>query len=159
MKLSKFLILLVFSSVVSFYGCKDESKEPVTDTPTQQNTDPQPIDFNKTPSQTTAQSGQNAQGVYHYTCNNGCAGGAAAAGNCGTCGNKLAHNQAYHSNQNDTTNTADPFNQNTTTTNSGQNAAGVWHYTCSNGCAGGAGAAGNCGSCGNALAHNQAYHL
>lgn len=39
-----------------------------------------------------------------------------------------------------------------------QNAAGVWHYTCSAGCEGGAGAAGPCGKCGGQLAHNQAYH-
>lgn len=39
-----------------------------------------------------------------------------------------------------------------------QNAAGVWHYTCSKGCAGGAGVAGSCTTCGNALAHNQTYH-
>lgn len=39
-----------------------------------------------------------------------------------------------------------------------QNAAGVWHYTCSNGCAGGAGSAVACAGCGNTLAHNQAYH-
>ena len=39
-----------------------------------------------------------------------------------------------------------------------QNAAGVWHYTCSKGCAGGAGAAGNCATCGGPLAHNSAYH-
>ena len=39
-----------------------------------------------------------------------------------------------------------------------QNAAGVWHYTCAKGCAGGAGAAGNCATCGGPLAHNQAYH-
>jgi hypothetical protein len=39
-----------------------------------------------------------------------------------------------------------------------QNAAGVWHYTCSKGCAGGAGAAGPCGTCGGSLGHNTAYH-
>jgi hypothetical protein len=39
-----------------------------------------------------------------------------------------------------------------------QNAAGVWHYTCAAGCAGGGAAAGPCSSCGSTLAHNQAYH-
>ena len=39
-----------------------------------------------------------------------------------------------------------------------QNAAGVWHYTCAKGCAGGAGATGPCATCGNTLAHNKAYH-
>lgn len=39
-----------------------------------------------------------------------------------------------------------------------QNAAGVWHYTCPKGCAGGAGSAAACATCGSTLAHNQAYH-
>ncbi len=38
----------------------------------------------------------NASGVFHYICANGCAGGAAAQGNCATCGGALTHNQAYH---------------------------------------------------------------
>lgn len=41
----------------------------------------------------------NAAGVYHYTCTNGCAGGAGSAKACATCGAMLAHNQAYHSTQ------------------------------------------------------------
>lgn len=49
-------------------------------------------------------------------------------------------------------------NANPATPEPAQNAAGVWHYTCSNGCAGGAGAAGTCGTCGGTLAHNTAYH-
>lgn len=44
------------------------------------------------------------------------------------------------------------------TTEPAQNAAGVWHYTCSKGCAGGSGTAGNCAVCGGPLAHNSAYH-
>lgn len=44
------------------------------------------------------------------------------------------------------------------TTEPAQNAAGVWHYTCPNGCAGGAGSATACAKCGSTLAHNQAYH-
>lgn len=39
-----------------------------------------------------------------------------------------------------------------------QNAAGVWHYTCSTGCAGGAGSAVPCATCGSTLVHNTAYH-
>lgn len=39
-----------------------------------------------------------------------------------------------------------------------QNADGVWHFTCPNGCSGGAGAQQACGSCGATLAHNSAYH-
>lgn len=43
-------------------------------------------------------SAQNAKGVFHYTCPKGCAGGAAGAGKCATCGGELAHNQAFHNN-------------------------------------------------------------
>ncbi|RMG87651.1 MAG: hypothetical protein D6714_01920 [Bacteroidetes bacterium] len=45
-----------------------------------------------------AAAAQNAAGEYHYICSKGCAGGAAAAGNCATCGSPLAHNQAFHNN-------------------------------------------------------------
>lgn len=41
---------------------------------------------------------QNANGVYHYTCPSGCAGGGAGAGSCSGCGGALAHNQEYHNN-------------------------------------------------------------
>jgi hypothetical protein len=60
----------------------------------------------------------------------------------------LAHNQAYHSQPQTTTPTPQP-----------QAApAGVFHYTCPNGCAGGAAQAQACATCGTMLAHNQAYH-
>lgn len=39
---------------------------------------------------------QNAAGVWHYTCEKGCLGGAGAAGTCNSCGGTLAHNSAYH---------------------------------------------------------------
>jgi len=45
-----------------------------------------------------------------------------------------------------------------TTTEPPQNAAGVWHYTCPKGCAGGGGSAVACATCGTTLAHNAAYH-
>ena len=111
-----------------------------------------------------AEPAQNSVGVWHYTCSNGCAGGAGAAGSCATCGNALAHNSTYHDNAAPTpisTETATSnvnLSGNPTTPEPAQNAAGVWHYTCSAGCAGGAGAAGNCASCGGALAHNSGYH-
>lgn len=38
----------------------------------------------------------NASGEYHYTCPNGCAGGAGAMGTCTSCGATLAHNDAFH---------------------------------------------------------------
>jgi hypothetical protein len=59
-----------------------------------------PVQVNPTGGTTatpTPPSAQNAKGEYHYTCAKGHA-GAASAGNCGTCGEPLAHNQAYHSN-------------------------------------------------------------
>ena len=39
---------------------------------------------------------RNTKGVYHYTCNTGCTGGAASATACSSCGEALAHNTAYH---------------------------------------------------------------
>ncbi len=100
--------------------------------------------------------------VPHYKCPNNCAGGVgAAAGTCSVCGTTLAHNQAYH-NQTPNPATPNPANPAATpqppTPSPAQNAAGVYHYTCSNGCAGGGASAGTCASCGGALAHNPAYH-
>ena len=45
----------------------------------------------------TTSDGPNANGQFHYTCSNGCTGGAGKAGNCSSCGNALEHNTAYHS--------------------------------------------------------------
>ncbi len=134
-----------------------------------------------------AEPAQNAAGVWHYTCPNGHAGGAGSATACGECGTTLVHNQAYHGG-NAATPTANgatvpvtpggtpptmfadpstpPVNATLgtnpapipTTAEPAQNAAGVWHYTCSNGCSGGAGSAIACTQCGSTLAHNQAYH-
>ena len=115
-------------------------------------------------------TGVNAS-VKHYICSNNCVGsGGDAAGTCPVCGNAYTHNDAYH-NQATTTPTTSPAagatTESTTTnvtftdpnsTEPAQNAAGVWHYTCGNGCEGGAGAAGNCAKCGAALAHNSEYH-
>jgi len=125
----------------------------------------------------------NIIGGAHYVCTlTGCAGvGAAGAGSCEVCGNALAHNQGFHANDAATPQTANeglsPLFTNpqsggaaaSTTTNPittapaatpepAQNANGVWHYTCSNGCAGGAGSAIACAGCGSTLAHNQGYH-
>ncbi len=147
-----------------------------------------------TPPPATTEPAQNAQGVWHYTCPNGCEGGAGSATPCGKCGTTLTHNAAYHAN---TGNTATNVNSNpgniptlpqdgsqtfslgegsaiealgtpnvarpvTTPPNKtpepAQNLKGVWHYTCSDGCAGGAGSAIACASCGKTLVHNQEYH-
>lgn len=119
---------------------------------------------------TTPEPAQNAAGVWHYTCPNGCSGGAGSAIACPAgCGATLAHNQAYHDSK--TTVATSTNGVITPTSNDGpivsspnnpeppQNAAGVWHYTCPNGCAGGAGSAVACpAGCGATLAHNSAYH-
>ena len=129
MKNFKLLTLLLFCTTLFFHGCKDKTESTKQETP-----EPQPIDFSKTPSQSSTEPTQNASGVYHYTCSNGCPGGAGSAVNCGTCGELLVHNQAYHSNSAQNNN---PFNTPTPTAETGQNAAGIWHYSCSNGCPGG----------------------
>ncbi len=154
MKYFKILTILVFSSVITFSGCKDDTPEPIKETrvplqvfdaPTQQNA--------TTANSTTPTARQNAGSLYHYTCSNGCAGGAGVAGNCSTCGNPLAHNQAFHNNTPTTApSTTPPIPE------PSQNTAGVWHYSCGKGCAGGSGAAGNCSTCNGALTHNTAYH-
>jgi len=152
------ILTLLFCSVLALNSCKDDKTETTNTTETN---DPvrQPLPIFDAPTQqnTTAQA---AGSAYHYTCSQGCAGGSAAAGNCSTCGNPLAHNQAYHNNTNNTPTTTTPTNPNTTppTPEPSQNTAGVWHYTCSQGCAGGAGSASNCANCGTKLAHNSAYH-
>lgn len=109
---------------------------------------------------------QNADGVWHYTCPNGCEGGAGSATECSKCGTRLKHNVAYHSNPGATPNSpviqspavngqpATPKPQ-----SAPQNAAGEWHYACATaGCGGGAGGPGTCPKCGAALKHNTAYH-
>lgn len=101
-----------------------------------------------------------ASNVPHYICPNNCAGsGGSDQAKCPVCGTDYVHNQAYHAQQPQSAPTPTP----TTTLpqpapEPAQNAAGVWHYTCAKGCAGGSGTAGTCASCGGALAHNSAYH-
>ena len=129
---------------------------PTTNTITNQQTTPPP----------TAEPAQNADGVWHYTCPNGCDGGSGTASVCGGCGATMVHNTAYHNNNTPPppppTNPADANNSLIQTApptpEPAQNANGVWHYTCANGCAGGAGSAGPCPSCGATLQHNTAYH-
>lgn len=105
--------------------------------------------------------------VHHYVCADGCEGGFGNLNSpCPGCGKTLAHNKAFHSQANNTTNTT-TSGQNTIVNQvppptkepaPAQNAAGVWHYTCTTGCAGGAGVMGACSGCGGQLAHNKAYH-
>ena len=118
---------------------------------------------------------QNSIGVWHYTCPNGHSGGSGSATACGDCGTTLVHNTTYHDapsgaiTPSANTSTVVPAGSegiNVTpnavptpkTPEPAQNSAGVWHYTCSNGCSGGAGSATACASCGSTLAHNSGYH-
>lgn len=168
------IILLLLCSFSILYSCKEKADEPkeVTSSPKESTNS---ADFLNAiaPSNTAAptqqtEPAQNAAGVWHYTCAKGCAGGAGTAVNCATCGSLLQHNQAYHGTTTPntpmtTTNpTTNPTSSSTATPNPkaepAQNAAGVWHYTCSKGCAGGSGTAEPCKTCGTLLAHNQAYH-
>ncbi len=196
MKYLTYAMLLAFLGAMVSCGSKPDRPESVLNE-TQKAYDG--ADLNNTaattPPAATAEPAQNAAGVWHYTCPNGCAGGAGSAVPCGTCGTTLAHNAAYHQGgagqpnikttttspgpggvQPGNTITFDPsnpgasanaaINTGTTTINPtankqpepAQNAAGVWHYVCGNGCEGGAGAAGPCPKCGGTLAHNSDYH-
>ncbi|WP_298263181.1 hypothetical protein [uncultured Lutibacter sp.] len=106
----------------------------------------------------------------HYICKNKCENsGSNMAGICATCNTPYVHNAAYHKDEflksgplNVPSNALNP-NQTTsapnkTTPSPSQNAAGVFHYTCKNGCVGGAASASNCKVCGEALEHNTLYH-
>ena len=163
------IIILLLCSFTFLHACKEEAKT-TEETISTANEGTNSTDFlnaiapsnGAAPTQ-QAEPAQNAAGVWHYTCAKGCAGGAGTAVNCATCGNLLQHNQAYHNNTTNTpmatTNPASTTPMATTPpAEPAQNAAGVWHYTCSKGCAGGSGTAEPCKSCGTLLAHNQAYH-
>lgn len=154
MKYLKFLAVALICSIVSLSSCKEATKAPEKEIQKEFT-----IEDLAAPPATTIQNPagvdppQNAMGVWHYTCSQGCAGGAGTATNCTTCGGLLAHNTGYHAQANPTQNFA---TQPTAAPN--QNTAGVWHYSCAKGCAGGSGTASNCSTCGDALAHNQKYH-
>lgn len=109
--------------------------------------------------------GKTTTKVQHYFCANKCENsGGDAAGNCPTCKTPYTHNQAFHNNdflKNGPLNVPKvnlDSNPNSKTSSPAQNALGVFHYTCPNGCYGGAGTVEKCASCGSDLAHNQAYH-
>ena len=115
--------------------------------------------------------GGGVAGVEHYICPSGHVGsGGAGQGACSQCGAALVHNQAFHANDAAPAPAAatgqNPMFQDPNAaptiaappTEPAQNAAGVWHYTCAAGCAGGGATAGPCSQCGATLAHNQAYH-
>lgn len=113
---------------------------------------------------------QNSIGVWHYTCPSGHSGGSGSATACTECGTTLVHNTIYHDTApsapsstiipagSEGINVTPGAIPNPSTPEPAQNAAGVWHYTCSTGCSGGAGSATACGTCGSTLVHNTAYH-
>ncbi|MCB9082091.1 MAG: hypothetical protein H6555_10310 [Lewinellaceae bacterium] len=122
----------------------------------------------------TAPAATAVNASFHYICSKGCNNGGDQLGNCTTCGAQLMHNDAYHSQNPNAGATTPPGGVSPVFVNPGgttqpaqaapqpadppQNAAGVWHYTCPSGCAGGSGSPIACPTCGAALAHNQAYH-
>lgn len=112
----------------------------------------------------TPEPAQNAAGVWHYTCSKGCAGGAATATACAKCGTTLSHNQAYHGAATPAGAAGAPGQTptitmpNTKQPEPPQNKAGVWHYVCPDGHAGGGGGATPCSKCSKTLVHNKAYH-
>lgn len=167
---------------LAFTSCENDAANSADDAANPAPVTTQPVTPNAT-QPAANQPAANNSGVEHYICPNGHVGsGGPSAGNCSQCGTALTHNQAYHSqNQpainpatnsgtNPGTNASSPLFQNTPgaagntpsitpqTSSPAQNANGVWHYTCSKGCAGGSGSKGNCANCGAELAHNQAYH-
>ncbi|MCU0347919.1 MAG: hypothetical protein MUC59_13345 [Saprospiraceae bacterium] len=173
MKIKSLLAILAFCAVGALFSCKNEG-DAARDAAVQSLQSGQPAgDAAANPAATpAAEPAQNAAGVWHYTCPKGCEGGAGSATACAKCGTTLAHNAAYHPAP--TQEASTPVDKPTVTSlppgmtqvespikkeEPAQNAKGVWHYTCSAGCAGGAGSATACAKCGKTLAHNQAYHL
>lgn len=146
MKILKSLLLLVLAIAAVACSNNDSSSD-------QLGPPPAPIDPStlNAPSQNSASVPGVVPGQKHYICPNNCANsGGDAQGNCPVCGTAYVHNAAYHAQP--------PANTPQQQPSPAMNAAGVYHYTCTNGCAGGAGSAGICPSCGGQLAHNQAYH-
>ena len=159
MKFLSILSVLALCAITIFSACKNEgnaARDAAVENATPTTTNP------STPAPATPEPAQNAEGVWHYTCPNGCEGGAGAVGPCPKCGATLAHNTSYHGNANPAAPTPAPGTAATPPVapakEPAQNAAGVWHYTCSNGCEGGAGSAIACSKCGSTLVHNTAYH-
>ena len=159
MKYFKILTLVLLSSFMTFYSCNDDKKTVKEDSSKQ-------VKVEKTQTPPTlkapAEPAQNASGVWHYTCKIGCPGGAGSAVKCENCGNFLAHNTTYHG-ATSSTNSSPMINPSATPAapaapEPAQNSAGVWHYTCANGCSGGSGSASSCATCNGKLAHNSAYH-
>ncbi len=157
MKYFKIPALLLLSLFLSLSSCNDQTKTPKdNNSKAVEVKKPSAEPSAKTPA--TTEPAQNTAGVWHYTCRIGCPGGAGSAIACHTCGNILIHNTVYHDKANNEPFASPAATPVTKTPEPAQNSAGVWHYTCEKGCAGGSGSAGTCSTCNGALAHNSAYH-
>lgn len=169
MKSINLLTFLILCLGLAFTSCQSSESKKIRDEAREALPAPSATDAAVTPATPPATPPATNPNEPHYKCPNNCQGGVGAtAGPCPVCGTELAHNQAYHNpppNQaNPATTTTPPTitppaNTNTTQPPApAQNAAGVYHYTCSNGCAGGGASATACATCGATLVHNQAYH-
>jgi len=165
--MKNFILFLSLVAGLSLAACSNSGSESATEQAPEQmttNTDNSTPQINITnPESTNATA--SASGQKHYICPNNCEGsGGDSGGTCPKCGTAYVHNAAFHANATTPTtagdNSGNPIiNMNTPpTAEPAQNANGVWHYTCPNGCQGGGGSAVACGKCGATLAHNTAYH-
>jgi hypothetical protein len=160
------IILCAAASMMISVACSDKKSDEVRDSARESlNVDQRSVPGPETNVSDFQTPPAAAAGVHHYICPNNCEGsGGSSQVNCPVCGTQYVHNAAYH-NQTATTPTTtstDPSAGTTPPTNitppAAQNAAGVYHYTCPNGCDGGAASSGSCATCGTALVHNAAYH-
>ena len=150
--MKNFTILLMVGLLAFAMSCSNDKSSNLGPSP-------QPINPNVPSAAPSAPAAPSAQGVavQHYICPNNCANsGGPTAGTCPVCGSTYLHNAAYHSQPGAANNSA--ANAVPQTPSAAQNAAGVYHYTCPNGHAGGAGTAQPCAVCGTTLVHNQAFH-
>lgn len=164
MKYLRFLSLAAIGLMILCIACKNDKKTEEGVTLLTEEAVPKSgaSENGAAPANATPEPPQNAAGVWHYTCTKGCPGGAGAASPCSTCGETLVHNQSYHGQQAAPAGTENPAGAAGQAAGKQpeppQNAAGVWHFTCPKGCAGGAGAAVPCAKCNTRLEHNKAYH-
>ncbi len=163
-----FLLLILFVSIVS---CKNEKQ--TADSNETSNVELTPQNTGEAPATVNIPAGSDGQ-VHHYVCPDQCAGGFSDnLGNCSVCGKALAHNQAFHAQEQGQTPTIqmDQGNQpdiqplpiSTSQPQEVDIPAGPdgikHHYVCTKGCKGGNGQnAGNCPVCGGQMAHNKAFH-
>ena len=166
MKIRFLPFVIALAAIFAIQSCADSNSKSVRDAarqslPQKQNVPPPPPPPSA-PVTTSSNIGSDGT-IQHYYCPNNCEGsGGDAQGTCPTCGTAYVHNAAWHTQNQPTTQIQHQTQTQTTTTPTTaeppQNAAGVWHYTCSNGCSGGAGSAIACANCGVTLVHNTAYH-